>query len=238
MQWFVNWWDSLGGFGQALACAAIPSSILLLLQTLMLLFGGGLGHPMDHGDTSTFDGAHDHGFDATGHGHDFNAGHGMVGHGIDQQVDQHDMSHAGEGLRLFTVRGIIAFFAVGGWTGLVVWDTSQSELLSIISALVVGSAALVFAALVIRWALNMQDSGNLNLSNAISKTATVYIPIPAGRVATGRVMMLLQERYVELEAVTDSSEELPTGGTVQVVGLTAGGTLVVTPNVGRSEAYV
>jgi len=241
MHWFANWWNGLGGFGQAFACAAIPSSILMILQTLSLLFSGAFGHQADNGEASGFDSADtdaDTDFDTdvdvdadfdTDVDVDVDSGVSGVSVANAGQSVGHDMSHAADGMRLFTLRGMIAFFAVGGWTGLAVWDGSASQILSIISALLAGSAAMVFAALVIRWALNMQDNGNLNLSNAISKTGTVYIPIPPSRASTGRITLLMQERFVELEAVTDHNETLRTGGEVQVVGVAAGGTLVVRP---------
>jgi hypothetical protein len=92
-----------------------------------------------------------------------------------------------------------------------------------------GSAALVFAALVVKWALTLQEAGNMDPRNAIARLATVYIPVPPKRSITGRVTLMFQERFVEMDAVTDNEETLKTGETVQVVGLQGGATLVVKP---------
>jgi membrane protein implicated in regulation of membrane protease activity len=130
---------------------------------------------------------------------------------------------------VFTVRGIVAFLAIGGWMGLAVWDNTRNAFATLISAVVVGSAALIFAALVIKWALKLQETGNLNPQNALAKMATVYIPIHPGRSGSGRVTLELQGRFVEMDAMTDSPDTLKTGETVQVVGIQGGSTLVVKP---------
>ena len=35
----AEWWSSLGITGQVFACVAIPSTLLLVIQTVMLFFG-------------------------------------------------------------------------------------------------------------------------------------------------------------------------------------------------------
>ena len=37
----AEWWSSLGITGQVFACVAIPSTLLLVIQTVMLFFGLG-----------------------------------------------------------------------------------------------------------------------------------------------------------------------------------------------------
>ncbi|MDR3084691.1 MAG: hypothetical protein LBU47_00075 [Christensenellaceae bacterium] len=222
MGWFLEWWEGLGLFGQTLACAAIPATAVMLVQTVLLLAGGAFSHSdggadagpdLDHGSGGDggLDFDHDHSFD----------------HGAEHE--QGDLSEASSGLRLFTLRGIVAFFAVGGWVGLATFDGTRSEGLSLLLAMLSGGAALIFAALVIKWALMLQDSGNINPKNAIAKMATVYIPVPPLRSSTGRVTLLLQERFVEMDAVTDSPLPLKTGQSVQVVGVTGGNVLIIRP---------
>ncbi|MCL2463240.1 MAG: hypothetical protein FWF44_11285 [Defluviitaleaceae bacterium] len=100
---------------------------------------------------------------------------------------------------------------------------------SIQIALFSGLAALMLASIAIRLALRMQDSGNINLNNALSLPAEVYITIPPSRANTGKVTMLLQERFVELDAVTDSEKEIRPKTKVEVVGLASKDCLVVRP---------
>lgn len=245
MAWLTDWWNSLSFLQQCFAILAVPSTVILFMQTLLLLFGIG-GHGADHGEGDhdfdhdadadhdfghDFDHSLDHGFD-----HDM-ADHDVGGHAVDHIFDHshdvhaahHDGAHHGSGLRLFTLRGIVAMFAVGGWLGIAMCDVGVSSPLSVIIALAGGFAALLIAALVIAYSLKMQESGNINVRNAIAHNATVYIPIPAGRGGTGKVTMILQERFVELDAITDDSRPIPTGTQVQVMSVTPAGELIVRP---------
>jgi len=87
----------------------------------------------------------------------------------------------------------------------------------------------VFAAYVIKLSLKLQESGNLDIKNAVGSLATVYIKIPAKRATYGKVTLTVQERFLELEAVTDCAEELKTGETVQITGILGNSTLIVRP---------
>lgn len=212
MQGFVTWWGEINTAAQVFLCAAIPATLIMLIQTILMLFGMGFGGGEDS-DGIDFDG------DDVEISDDFETDTGDVGVEYDP------------GLRIFTVRGMVAFFAIGGWVGVVSVQGGLSVVLSSILALAAGSAALVFAAMIIKWALRMQDSGNINPVNAIAHTGTVYIPIPPNRAAAGRVTLLLQGRYVEMSAVTDLDTPIKTGTTVLVTGVLGGSSLVVRPAV-------
>ena len=223
MTWFTTWWAGLTLLQQSFAAVAIPATVLLLLQTVLLLFGLG-GHDADHGECD-HDLDHDLDLDHDADGAVCTADHDFA----DDGAPLHDGAHHIGGLRLFTLRGFIAMFAVGGWLGVALPDLGAGAVVTAIVALTGGLAALVLTALVIWWSLRMQSNGNLNVKNAIAHTATVYIPIPPARSGTGKVTMTLQERFVELDALTDSPSAIPTGTLVQVVRVTDQGVLVVRP---------
>lgn len=221
--WFTNWWDGLTLLQQCFAVVAIPATVILVLQTVLLLFGLG-GHDADHGEVDhDFDHDTDHDF-AHDVDHDFDHDHDL-----DHDHDAHDGAHHAAGIRLFTLRGIVALFAVGGWLGVAMCDLGLSPALAGLIAAAGGFAALVIAALVIKYALRLQENGNIAAKNAVAHTATVYIPIPAVRSGCGKVTMNLQERFVEMDALTDCDRVLKTGEAVQVVGVTDEDRLVVRP---------
>ena len=91
------------------------------------------------------------------------------------------------------------------------------------------AAALLLTAWFIKWSLSLQDQGNLDLRGAVGKTAQVYIPIPAQGKRSGKVTMTLQERYVELSAVTTAKRNLRTDEMVKVTGVMNQNVLVVRP---------
>lgn len=220
MTWFTDWWTALTLLQQSFAVVAIPATVILFLQTIALLFGLGSGHNGDaDGDfadsvDTDLDGDFDCDFDCDS---------------ADDLDNADNLAESDPGLRLFTVRGIVAFFSVGGWLGIVLGGTTLHPALTITLAILGGLVALVVIALILKWSLSLQDSGNLDLRNAIGKTAQVYIPIPAGGNSSGKVTLVIQERYVELPAITQESTPLKTDQLVKITGIINQTTLVVKP---------
>lgn len=209
-----EWWESLSLLQKVFAYMALPATFVLIIQTILVLFGLG-----DHGmDT-------DHGFDGHGvHlGHGAHIGHGALDHGGHDGANDHD------GLALFSIRGIVAFFAVGGWAGIVAAGLKFPAVLAVAAFLVCGAVALYAVALIFKLATKLQAAGNLSLDNAVGKTATVYITIPGSRKGIGKVTVTFQGRFSECDAVSDAGADLKTGEQVEVVGLADENTLVVSP---------
>jgi hypothetical protein len=128
---FAAWWESLSGLGQFFALVAIPATVILILQTLMLLFG-----LTGHGDV-------DAGGNDLDHDHDFGLDHGHdVAH--DHPLDSRELHDVHDhGLRIFTVRAFVAFFTIFGWLGVVLTDNNVSSVLSIALSVAAGFAAMV-----------------------------------------------------------------------------------------------
>jgi len=206
MEWFSIWWTNLGLIGQIMACAAIPMTVIMLLQLVLMIIGVGFG--------SEADGDLDDG--------------GMESNAETTPPDSKTGSNTNT-FKIFTIRGIVAFFALGGWAGLAALAAGLHPFWAIQISLFAGVCALLLAAIIIRLALRMQTSGNINLNNAISQSAVVYIRIPSERSDKGKVTMLLQERFVELEAVTDSKADIMPESNVKVVAITDDDCLVVSP---------
>ena len=103
MSFFTDWWAGLNLLQQSFAVVAIPATVVLFLQTLLLLFGLGSSHDVDHGVDHDFDHDLSHDFD---HDSDAVAGHDAAHEFHDTP---HDGAHHAAGLRIFTVRGIVAF---------------------------------------------------------------------------------------------------------------------------------
>jgi len=206
MGWFSVWWNNLGLIGQIMACAAIPMTIVMFLQLILMIIGVGFG---SEADSDIDDG------------------------GIDTTAETTPPDSKGYGtastFKIFTIRGIVAFFALGGWAGLASLAAGLHPFWAIQISLFAGVCALMLAAIVIRLALRMQTSGNLNINNAVALIGDVYIRVPAGRTDKGKVTMLLQERFVELDAVTDSDTDILPETKVKVLSISDGDTLVVTP---------
>ncbi len=196
----MMWWNSLSMASQVFALIAIPTTILLLIQTVLMFLG--IGHDADGADMMPDDAVPDTDFD------DLDAG-------------------AMDSLHIFTIRGIIAFFVVFGWVG-VVMDSARVNLwITVPVAILCGFAMMVVLALLLRAVMRLRAGGNLDNRNALGTAGTVYLAVPAARSGVGKVNVLLQGSYVERDAVTDDEESIPTGAQIVVVGLSGQTTLVV-----------
>ncbi len=136
----------------------------------------------------------------------------------DVDPDGIDIGDAGDdGLALFSVRGIMAMLCIAGWAGIVFIDLGLSTVVSIILAALCGIAALFGMAYLMRAVLRLQSSGNIQIGSAVGKTGQVYIPIPPRGTGRGKINITVQDRYIEVDAMTESEDTLKTGETVRVV---------------------
>jgi hypothetical protein len=128
-----------------------------------------------------------------------------------------DDPSAGDGLQLLTVRALSAALAFFGVTALGVSALGVPWPLAAIGGLLVGTGGAVAVAFGMRAMLGLQRDASVRVSHAIGAQATVYVPIPAAREGTGKVLLTLRGRTVECEAVTREESALPTGAVVVVV---------------------
>lgn len=186
----IRWWTELELIQQIFALIAIPSTLIMVIQTVMLVIG------MDN----------------------------------EADMDIDDVPETmGDGLTLFSVRGIVTMLAVTGWCAVALVDSGMSDVLSVIVSVVLGFLALVGMAYLMRAVYRLQASGNMDVGNAVGKVAQVYIPIAADAEKTGKVTMTLHGKYCEFDALTTASETLKTGSYVRVVAVDGAGVLVVEP---------
>ena len=116
----TEWWVELGSAGQVFACIAIPATVMLLIQLVLTIIGLG------DSDADT----------------DFDAD--------DADIDASDNDVIDSGLRIFTLRGLIAFFSVLGWVGTICSGGGMALPLSIVISVTSGFAAMVGIAFIMK----------------------------------------------------------------------------------------
>ena len=202
----INWWNGLELVQQIFALIAIPSTAILIIQTVLQLIGiGGDDVPED-----------------------------IDGDGIpDSDLDA--AAAADDGLSLFSIRGILSMLCITGWLGVGLLETALPDWAAILIAVAAGVATLIGIAFLRRGIYKLQSSGNIDISNAIGKVAQVYIPIPAAGAGSGKVTITLQEKFCEYTAITAAAEALKTGSYVRVVSVSDGGVLLVEPLPGAKK---
>ena len=207
----MNWWNDLSSLQQIMAGIAIPATLIMLIQIIMFIVGfsdsGGSDADMSHTDF---------------HVHDL---HPADPHGYNGGMDHSDV----DAIKLFTIRSIVAFFSIGGWTGVVLAGSKLPLPAVIVFSLMAGWAALYFVTWSVRMAFRMQESGNVMIGNAVGKTGEVYITIPAANKGCGKINVVVQERFSEFDAQTDAERDIRTGETVIITGVIKDDVLLVMP---------
>lgn len=188
---------------------AIFGGGVLIVQLLLSVFGLGGEHDVAHGG-AMHDLTHGQGADDAGAGHH---------------------SHLRVGSSLLSIRGVAAGLAFFGLVGLGALRFGWPTPLAVVAAGVAGGIALVSVAAIMAAMLRLESDGSLSLTGAIGEPAEVYIPIPGDGTTPGKVLIALQGRTIECDAVISGSQSgaLPTGSGVTVVDVQDDGLLVVVP---------
>jgi len=237
----VAWWEAMTMVEQIFAVIGIASTLLLIIEVILLIvgFGGHADSDIGGGDSVDIDindGTSDINIDVDGGGDIHVDMHPGDWYGDSPDVDLSNMTTpesgssdfgAGTGIHLFTLQGIIAFFSVFGWSGLAMLKSGLPSAASMAIAIALGLLAMLVIALIFRGMMKLQQDGSINIRNALGKSGTVYMRIPAKRENNGKISIVVQEQLIEVNAVTDGEETLRPGTEVTVVGISNNNTLIV-----------
>ncbi len=208
----VEWWESMNALQKLFYYFAIPSTVLMFIQTVLSLFSLGGGSDTDF-DTADANIEMDTGLEGD---NSAIAGTGSEGFIAD--------------FKFFSLRGIIAFFTVLGWVGVILSGTEMNSILVFTISILAGIAADVGIGMLFYSLNKLQSRGNISLANAIGKVGEVYIPIPEKGNGRGKIQITVQERLIEADAVSEENYRLNTGTLVKVTGLADGNILRVKKN--------
>jgi hypothetical protein len=155
-----------------------------------------------------------------------------AGPGEDAHDGHHDSHHHETAsswfVSLLTIRTLVAaltFFGLAGLAGTREWGDGPTTRLLAVAA---GAGAMALVAALMRGLSRLKAEGTVRMDRAVGKGGTVYLPIPARKAGTGRVLLNLQNRTVECQAIT-AENELRTGAPVVVVAVISADTVEVAP---------
>ena len=196
----AEWWESLSIELRVFYTIGIISTLVLIVQTLLMLIGiGHDGHvDGDVGDMS-----------------------------VDVHTD--GLSEHPSGLHFLSIRTIIAFFTGFGWTGVICLKDDMSMMETLGTSLFVGGAFMAGVIYLMKMLYGLRDSGNIHYRNALGKIATVYAPIPASQAGPGQIEILLQGRVRFIQAFTKANHRLASNIRVKVIDMIDAGTVLVEP---------
>ena len=132
--------------------------------------------------------------------------------GVDGDMD------ADGGLSFFTIKGMTAFFALGGWCGFAAAMGLPGNIWApILIAVATGTVALLGVGFAMRGIARMQCSGNIVKHKLVGQSATVYVSIPESRKGRGKIVLTAQDTYLEIDAMADDEERIPVDTRVKIV---------------------
>lgn len=211
-----EWWNSLGITMQVFYCIAIPATLIIVIQTILLMIGiGHGGEGVEFSDTSGIDGLDvpDMPSDVPT---DMPGAHAIDGCEHTAIGDGSNPADFGT-MQLFTLQGIMTFLCVFGWTGIICTSLGLHVAIAIIIALVLGFLAMLGVAKVLQLTRRLTQDGSIDVRRLLGEKGRVYIPIPANESGEGKVTIAAGERFIELSAVTDEQEAIPTGTQVRII---------------------
>ncbi|MEW6236207.1 MAG: hypothetical protein AB1656_12550 [Candidatus Omnitrophota bacterium] len=195
-----EWWNSLQAELQFFYAIGILSTLILLLQTILMLIGADA-----HGaaDATSF--------------------HDAVNLSPDAGVDHPT------GYGVLSVRTVVAFFTGFGWTGVIGLKHGYSLERSLLIATFVGVCFMLAVFYVMKALYGLRESGNINYRNAIGIIGSVYSPIPPNMSGPGQIEIMVQGRVRFVPAFTTAPEKLKGNVRVKVVDVIDPATVLVEP---------
>ncbi|HEX5654720.1 MAG TPA: hypothetical protein VFX58_16700 [Chitinophagaceae bacterium] len=128
----------------------------------------------------------------------------------------------------FTIKNMIAFFTIFGWTGIALIKGNTNKAVTIGVAILAGTLVVFMMMLLFRSMSRLRQSGTLQVKNAIGSVAETYLVIPASRGGLGKVHVKVQGSLHELQALTDDELQIATGKLVKVLDVINDSILLVT----------
>lgn len=118
--------------------------------------------------------------------------------------------------QLFTFRNFINFLLGFGWSIISFQGAIQNQFVLILVAAVIGVLLVIAVMAIFRFMSRMEQSGTIQMANALGCKGNVYLKIPANKRGEGKVQISIQGAIREFDAIT-LGEELETGAPIQVV---------------------
>lgn len=136
---------------------------------------------------------------------------------VDTDVDGNIADGDSIPFQFLSLKNIVAFFAVFGWSGIGFIHAGMASWLVILLSVLCGLLMMTLMATLFYLMSRLAESGTLNMKNAIGKLGEVYLVIPAKRGGLGKVQMNVQGTMRTLDAITDDLEKIPTSSIIQVI---------------------
>lgn len=199
------WWEALSILQKVLYCIAIPATLVLIIQTVLVIMGfgdGAGGADFNPSDTSGLD------LDA--------AGDVSGGELLDADIGDAVSGDFGS-LKLFTIQGAVAFLATFAWVSIVGVKADLHEVVALLIGFVCGLIVMYGVAKLLQLSAKLAENGTFRIKSIIGETAQVYLTILPSGEGGGKITVSGVSRFTELDAITEGQQEIPSGTRVRIV---------------------
>jgi hypothetical protein len=134
----------------------------------------------------------------------------------------------GIGFQFFTLKNLIGFFTIFGWTGIACIDAGLTVGLSILFSVLAGLLMMGIMAGLFYLLMKASADGTMKFEKAIGQVGEVYLTIQSKRSGLGKVQVNVMGSLRTLDAMTDDETDLITGKIVKVSDVVGDNILIVT----------
>ncbi len=127
---------------------------------------------------------------------------------------------------LLSVRSIVAFFTFFGWTGVLMLKGGSSLLAVLVGSGLSGIFAMLIVAYMLYLFTKFNQSGTIDLEQALFQKGEVYLTIPGGKEGMGKVQVQIGQNKREMRAITEGSS-IPNGAPIRVIEVLEDNILIV-----------
>ena len=128
--------------------------------------------------------------------------------------------------QVFTFRNMINFLLGFSWTGISFYYLIENRFLLIVLSLLVGAGFVYLFFMIIRQVEKLAEDNSFRITNALNKTASVYLAIPGGKKGAGKVQVSVKGAFHELDAITENGK-IETSATVRIIRIESNNLVVV-----------
>lgn len=194
---------------------AITFSTFFVLQSVLTLFGNIDDLNSDSDMDTSLDLDEDMDFDE-----DFDVDEDMD---FDEDMDidedmQVRLAQSSTPFHLFSLRAILGFFILFGWTGYLMSVQSSNPLLTFALSFIAGVIAMFAVSYLVFLLYKLTQDGTMNIQNAIGIEGIVYLKIPGRGNGTGKVQLIIANSLKTMDAISTDTE-IQSGQKVRVVEL-------------------
>lgn len=153
----------------------------------------------------------------------------FLGGDTPDDLPDHEISHDhGIGFQFFTLKNMVGFFTIFGWTGIACIKSGLSIPMTIVVSVLAGMLMMTIMGGLFYLLMKAGADGTMKMEKAIGQVGEVYLIVQSRRGGIGKVQVKVMGAVRTLDAMTDDENDLPSGKVVSVSKIINDNILLVT----------